>query len=598
MFKLLSFSLLVTAGLWCGSAAGAIRVFAQVDSSKTIYAGERFVYYIIIDGDNRPGLVDLEPLVKYDPQSAGDTDRSQRKITIINNRRSETVVKQYQMAYQLTAPEAGTLYLPGIDVSIDGQVYTTNPVELKIAEPETTDKLDLVISLSEEQCYVAQPMIMTVKWYVGAQLAQANGAVKNVVFNLPVMHSEDFYVEDIDGEKPTERRIEHNGVDSIEIVFRKVLIAKRPGRIKIKPGSVSADIAVGRSRRSNFFFGSRYQYGRFMTSSAPLTLNVLPLPEGGKPAGFYGLVGKYTISTTAIPVKVSVGDPITLTIRISGSEYLKPIEWPKLQDTAALAENFRIPEQYSSGIVEDGAMVFTQTIRANNSYVTEIPPIPLVYFDVSKGEYVTVGSKPIALDVAETNIVTTADAQGREATAAGREVEAIKKGLSANYEGSDILVSQEFSVAKNLTSPGYLALWLGPLALLAVSALVKTAGYRTEERVAAKRRRGACGKAVAELKRIVKTDTGGNRNGSQLFANAMKQYIGERFDKPGRSLTGAECAQIIIERIAESETAGAFGEIIEYCEAVYYSGAGSEFDNQEIARAIELIRRIDKKAGK
>ena len=80
-------------------------------------------------------------------------------------------------------------------------------------------------------------------------------------------------------------------------------------------------------------------------NSQPLKLTVLPLPEQGKPEGFYGLVGRYTIEASATPTQVSVGDPITLIIKIGGSRYLKPVQWPELEKVAELARNFKIPSQ-------------------------------------------------------------------------------------------------------------------------------------------------------------------------------------------------------------------------------------------------------------
>ena len=40
-----------------------------------------------------------------------------------------------------------------------------------------------------------------------------------------------------------------------------------------------------------------------MVESEPLELTVLPLPNEGKPAQFYGLVGRYTIEASATPTQ-------------------------------------------------------------------------------------------------------------------------------------------------------------------------------------------------------------------------------------------------------------------------------------------------------
>ena len=149
--------------------------------------------------------------------------------------------------------------------------------------------------------------------------------------------------------------------------------------------SVSADMAVGyaRSQDSFFddFFSSRKKYKRFIVNSQGWEIEVLPLPQENKPAEYYGLIGEYTISASAEPRSVNVGDPITLTIKVGGNRYLKPVRWPELEKVSGMAENFKIPSQKASPVIEDGFKVFTQTIRATNDKVPQIPPIELVYFD-------------------------------------------------------------------------------------------------------------------------------------------------------------------------------------------------------------------------
>jgi hypothetical protein len=96
------------------------------------------------------------------------------------------------------------------------------------------------------------------------------------------------------------------------------------------------------------------------------TLEINDLPQTDKPDTFYGLVGSYTITANAAPTQVNVGDPITLKIKIGGSQYLKPVQWPSLEQIPEIASSFKIPSEYADGEIEDGAKLFTQTIRANN----------------------------------------------------------------------------------------------------------------------------------------------------------------------------------------------------------------------------------------
>lgn len=599
----------VAISVMSGGASAQVTVFAQVDSSKDIYAGESFTYHVIIDGENKPGKADLTPLEKYGPESAGNRDLSQTSISIVNGRTTRSIVKRYVMSYFLVAAEAGRIQLAPVTVTLDGRTYQTNPVEVNILKPGTTDKLDLKVKLSEQQCYVGQPVVMVVDFYYSADISDPQ-------FNVPVFNSALFYFEDPDVINPrakqfrlstaisepvyiTQGRAVHKGRDSYLLSFSKIIIPKRAGKLQIEPASVSADVAVGRVRSRDRFFGdffrSRSEYKRFMVSSAPIELAVLPLPEDGKPVQFYGLVGRYTISASATPTNINVGDPITLTVKVGGSKYLKPVQWPALERIPGLAENFKIPSQRASPTIEDGFKVFTQTIRANNDQVTAIPPIPLAFFNSDKGEYIVAETELIRLEVAPTKILTDADLEGRDFAPINKDVEAIKKGLSANYEGPDVLVNMSFSPLAAVVSPWYAVLWGMPLAGLVLSTLIKLSTHTTPEKMAMKRRRQACGKAIRQLKRLACAEP---RQRCELVAATMKQYLGERFDRTPGSLTAGDCHETIVSATRDSQMAERFRDIVAECEATHYASVETNIGAAQIKEVVSLVRSIEKKSKK
>ena len=586
------------------NAIGQIRVFAQVDSSKDIYIGESFGYYIVIEGADREGQVDLDPLQKYNPQSTGN--RQQSSVNIVNNRMTKTVTTI--MTYSLSANRQGRIQLPPVAVTVDGKEYKTNSVTVNILKPGTTDKLELDVTLSTRQCYVGQPVIMTAKFYRYVNVGGYN-------FSIPFFDSGAFYFEDLDvfDRQVKEYRLSggmhifaseglvtHNGKEAVLVSFSKVLIPKQPGRVELGTVSVSADVAVGRSRsRDRFFdgfFGSQTQYKRFMVSTEPLELNVLPLPEQGKPKGFYGLVGRYTISATAKPTTdVYMGDPIILTIKVGGSKYLKPVQWPALEEVGELAANFKIPSQKASATIEDGFKVFTQTIRPDNNRANAIPSIPLVYFDADTGSYSIAKTEPIKFDLKPSKRLTAADIEGKDFAPINKEVKAIKKGLSANYEGPDVLENMSFSPASALINPGYATIWVVPLGILILSSAAKFLTHSNPEKIAAKRRRQACSKAVAQLKKIISMDSS-QRN--ELVVSIMKRYIGDRFDKMAGSLTGDDCHDTITGAIGDAEIADKFRWTIEHCEAARFASIDVNIDSGKTRDIIELIRNIEKKSKK
>jgi hypothetical protein len=587
---------------------GEIQVLAQVDSSRDIYVGESFTYHVIIDGENQPGQVDLTPLTKYNPQSAGNRDVSQTSISIINGKTTQNEVKRYVMSYSLTSAEQGRIELDPVNVTVGGKTYLTNPVSVNILQPGTTDQLDLEVTLSEQQCYTGQPVLMTLKFYFSAD-------IRDPQFNIPVFGSDAFYFENPDDSDQQARefdlgngktvivsqhQVNHNGKQSNLLILSKILIPKISGQVKIEPVQISADVAVGQQRSQDpffgDFFGSQKQYKRFMVSSNTLELNVLPLPEQGKPDGFYGLVGRYTIFASAKPTTdVYMGDPVTLTIKIGGGKYLKPVQWPALEQIPELAANFKIPSQKASPTIENGFKIFTQSIRPDNNKATVIPSIPLFFFDPDTGKYSVVKTDMIKLDLKPSKRLTAADIEGKDFAPVNKEVEAIKKGLSANYEGPDVLENMDFSPASALISPAYAAIWAIPFGLLIFSSVTKIATSTNPEKAAAKRRRQACGKAVAQLKKVTSIDA---RQQNELVSSIMKQYIGDHFDKIAGTLTPDDCYYVIISSVQNAEIADKYRKTIAQCEAARYASIDINSDSVKIKDVIELIRNIEKNLKK
>ena len=575
-------------------ARAQTKVYAIVDSQTTIYPGQPFTYSVVVEGGPAPSHIDIEPLTPFNPTRA----ESGQRMSQVGRRMTIT----YSQNYRIVAREVGTMVLPGVNVVVDGRQYTTNPVEVTVSKPGTTDRLALEVEISDRQCYVGQPLTMTVKWIVKAQ-------VKDASFDVPFFKSDDFYIEDV-SETPgayaknevsihgvpvvvAETREMIKGMEAAIISFTKVLIPKRPGRITLDPVTVSTSMATGRVRTNEIFNPIRTKYERFSVQSDPIELNVAALPAAGAPAEFYGLVGSYTISAQASPTEVSVGDPITLTLRVAGHPYLKPVQWPDLG--TVLGGNFKIPSEKASPVIDNGQKVFTQTIRASNDAVVEIPPIPLTYFDSEKGQYAVARTEPIKLQVAATRVLTERDVEGTNPRAVGRTVEALREGFSANYYGPEVLVDQTFSPLSAIASPSYALLWSVPLLGLFASAVFKLSTRTSPEAVARKRRRHARPLALQQLKQATAADPGRRHH---LLAAALKAYLGGRFDRTAGSLTADDCHDIVLAATDDTELADRFRERISEFEAARYASLDARVDTTQIGEAAELVRLVERKAQK
>jgi hypothetical protein len=587
-----------------GQAIAAIQVQAQVDQSKPIYAGEQFSYQVEINGDNRPpDKVDISSLAKYDPQIT-------RQGQFFNDRMGK-VTKQYVIFYRFLAPEEGEHTIPSIPVKIKGKFYRTNKVTFKVVKPGSAKQIDVEIELSTQKSYVGQPIIMTLSFYVWTDIVRAK-QIRNIDIRVPFLEKDAFIKEDIApqfgratktvlsvngrDEYVYQDQVKHNEVDCVRIRFAKALIPQTPGVFNLKPASVSASLAVAQKQNRNRdaffrdFFGSRYEFKRFKTQTKPLQLKVEALPQKNVPSDFYGLVGNYTITADANPKEVNVGDPITLTIKIGGSRYLKTVRWPELESVPQMTGAFKIPSEYSDGEIKGRAKLFTQTIRANSEKVTEVPPIPLSFFDAKAGRYRTVTTKPIPLNVSATRMVTGADVESRHPGKSTRQIEAIREGLSANYTSTDALINEHFLLLNALTSGVFWILWAGPFVLLLSSGLGRVFLVNTPKRQAAAKRNNALSQAI----KLIRTAEKHNEPSGQISL-ALKQYVADKFGKFKSSLTADDCRNILFEETGDVELSDAYHKAMERIEASEYSPMAFELTEEKRDEIIQLLKEIEKK---
>ncbi len=585
-----------------GQAIADVQVQAQVDRSKPIYAGSRFAYRIVVENGQLQGDIDVSPLKAYNPSGPS----IQNSTSIINGRASSS----QNLTYQLLAPGEGDFTIPSLQVAVDGKTYQTNPVTISVVEPGSTKQLDVEVELSTQTCYVGQPVILTVSFYVWTDIVRAD-QIANIDIQVPILNDGSFYVEDIDSSPanttksvlPVNGRKEyvyqdqllHDSVNCVRVRFTKVLIPKKAGTIDFKPVSVTADLAVSKKsqNRDRFFgdfFGPQYEYQRFGVESDTLQLTVRQLPQAGKPDDFYGLVGNYTISADATPKEVNVGDPITLTIRVSGSRYLKPVQWPDLEKIPEMPDSFKIPSERSDGEIRNNAKVFTQTIRPNHDNVKQIPPIPLSFFDADTGRYRTASTKPIPLQVSPTRIVTGGDVESHQFSSARTQIKAIQEGLSANYTSPDALVNQRFSLLDAMTSPVFIVLYAVPFIILIVSVMIRYALADNPQRQSANKRRKAYSLAAKQL-RYAAT----HEKPSQQVLAALKQYVADKFAKSAGALTAQDCGEVIFEKTNDSELSEQYQEIMAQTEASEYSPMAFKLTDEKQKEILGLLAVIEKK---
>ncbi|MCU0600696.1 MAG: BatD family protein [Desulfobacterales bacterium] len=497
---------------------------------------------------------------------------------------------------------------------------STRPVSIKAMKAVETDDFKLKIDLSKSSCYVGEPVSVTVTWYMASD-------VQSPAFSLPFMKDMDwFYLVDpqvntnsgkkyyrvpLGGDEVVAEAGQGalNGQVFTTLTFQKVLIPKKSGEYAIEPGTVSFQALVGYRRQQspfgdelfskffnndNFGFGKQGVYKQRVVPSNALKLIIRDLPVNGRPSDFSGLVGEYQIEAKADPTSVNVGDPITLTVGISGPEYLDPVELPPLSGQSDFANDFKIPPERATGEISGNKKVFTQTIRPMRAGITQIPPVQLSYFDTRSQSYKIVETQAIPLTVSPTRIITAMDAEGNTRPASqGSDVETWSGGIAHNYEDETVLDQQIHDPLAWLVSPrGMMIIAVPPFCYLLILSGYFFYRRKTSDPLATRSKKAAS-RLSKSLKSAKQAETPQYAN--VLILEALKTYLGDMLRIPSGALTFIDVNGFLLEKGADTETLNELKNLFSECEAARYGNSiNGESTDQMIQKLIRVANKMEK----
>jgi hypothetical protein len=599
------------------ASAEPLRAVAIVEHSS-VFVGEPFIFQIQVSGSEHPEKPDLAEISDFTVQYQGGQVNSSRSVTIINGRITKDTKHGYVFSYQLVPKRSGRLSIPSITVHADGQSTQTSPVFVNVQKPSETENFKLRLHLSKQDCYVGEPVTLTVTWYIGQD-------VRNFSFNLPLLEQERlFYFLDpkvdfssgkkfyripigdgeVIGEKGKGRLGER---DFATITFKKVLIPKKAELVDIKPATIICEALAGyRQTRKHPFSGDFFSdffnddffslgrqgvYRKVIVPSNTLQLKVHDVQFEGQPENFSGLIGDYKIKAEAMPTQMSVGDPITLTITLSGPDYLEHIDLPPLDSQPELNRNFKIPQERAVGEVLGKEKVFTQTIRPLKSGIEEIPPIELPFFDTQTGKYRIARTDPIPIEVKAARVVTALDAEGIAApVSSSSEIETWTKGIAYSYEDMSIVENHGLGPLSWLKSPVWLCMILIPPIIYLIALFGRFFIRKQHADPFASRARKAYGRLMSEIKSVERR--GSEQQSYDLILNAFRKYLGDKLRFPHAALTFNDIKDALTAKGVESDTLRNLKSLFEQCEAGHYAGIS---DTSNLSSLVDQSKTLAKK---
>jgi hypothetical protein len=379
-----------------------------------------------------------------------------------------------------------------------------------------------------------------------------------------------------------------------------VLFPLKTGEIKIPPVVITGQVRVQAPRRgrtvprgfddffSDDFFFDRYTVKQYRVTTDPVTILVKPLPEGDKPEDFTGNVGSYSLEAYAKPSQVRVGEPITVTMRVTGSGNLEAVNAPVLSDI----EHFKTYEPEITTDIVGKEPIFT----GQRSFETILVPqrsggqvirnVKFNFFDPEKEQYVTLAKGSFEFDVLPAPV---------EPMRRVVEVETGSGKTEIRVVGEDIgPIFTEIKRAGNVEPPGTIAfsvsLAVPPLAYAMLLALV-TRKRRLASDVAYARKQRATRDARRRLAAATRALNRGE--GASFYGEVTKAMTGFVADKTGMPRAGLTAGDVR-EKL---ESAGVCGDlvnrvtsILEACD--YWRFAASAHKPEEMKSMLDSAKYV------
>ena len=350
---------------------------------------------------------------------AGPYTSQSSSTSFVNGKRTSTFTLTY--TYTLMANKEGSFTIQPATIKVDGEQYNSNGVRITVLPPDqptsapnntnatsqaqsqntnvATENLFLRTLVSKTKVHEQEVILLTYKLYF------ANVDVAQFTNNTHLPEFKGFLKQDLEmGEIQTE--LEHyNGRNyQTAVLYRTLLFPQRSGDIVIEPAQFEAVLRV-RNRaqvRSIFddFFDSYTTATKALTAPG-VTIEVSSLPTG-KPAGFSGGVGQFSISSDISNTQLQANEAVTLTLVIQGAGNMKllktpAVDWPEGFEVydPKVTNNFK---NTTAGVSGTKVVEYLAIPRAGGTYV--IPPVQFSYYDVEEEAYRTLTTEEYTLTIA------------------------------------------------------------------------------------------------------------------------------------------------------------------------------------------------------
>lgn len=479
--------------------------------------------------------------------------------------------------YMLMARKAGSFTIGPASVKVSGDRVQSNGVRIEVlpedqqttqSQPSSqgrgqggqTSQSSQTSQTSSENIFVRTIATKTrvheqEALMISYKLYFANVDVAQLTNNIKIPEFTGFLKQDLEqGEIQTE--LEHyNGRNyQTAVLYRTILYPQHSGDIAIDPAHFEVILRVQTQQRvrSIFddFFGSYTNVTKALTAPG-VTIHVASLPSG-KPAGFSGGVGKFSMTPSISQTEIQANEAVTIKLDISGSGNMKliktpAIDWPEGFEPydPKVTNNFKTT---TAGVSGTKSIEYLAIPRSAGEY--NIPAVKFSYFDIEEKVYKTLSTPEYTIRVKRgANEQSTVSGEPSAVVSYTQKEDIKQLGTDIRYIDTKPLKKQK---SRQLSDLSYQWMWLWYVIPLMISAIllvimrkqIKEASDLT--RVRYKRANKVAKKRLKAAEKALKA------NDKEAFYAAIEQaawtYLSDRLSIPTADLNKDNITALLTQK--------------------------------------------------
>ena len=434
---------------------------------------------------------------------------------------------KFEFTYQPT--RTGTIEIEPISVLLDGVVHVTSPITITVtagsgqAAPQPAGPVPATTLAGQD--FHAEAEVDNERPYIGEQITYALRFYSASIFGRPIYDSPDFAGFWNPGRSDEDEKSVIAAGRRYDVRETKtILFPTLAGVTTIEPASVTI--------QGGGLFGT----GRSQFPTTPIELQVRPLPPN-EPSSFTGAVGRYTIVADIDADQVSLDEPVTVKLTVTGEGNVEALPgpiWPQIDGWRAFDSDTTHRMSVIDGKLQ-GFKTFERVLIPDVAGSYEFPALDYAYFDPGIEGYVTLSSQSFRVNVLP----------GPGAAPAEPPVASVSEEDTAPELRYIKPVPESLGRPRGLTATNsmYWGLWLTPLgAILIMTAWLLISGRRRQFEGPDGQRR----ESAAALMRLGSIEPG--TSSADAAGRALHSYLSTVLGRPTGGLAASEISDLLTER--------------------------------------------------